>query len=102
VHYLETHLVEDLRKHKRTGLFDESPIERAHHSNNVLTRLFVNIRNWFDRQKAIEIRTHMADVPDVQKARDCMDKLSRRKLSASSVETKETKKAESKAKKISN
>ena len=77
----------------------QSPIEPAHLSNNVLTRLFVNIRNWFDRQKAIEIRTHMADVPDVQKARDCMDKLSKRKLSASSVETKETKKAESKAKK---
>jgi hypothetical protein len=65
VHLLETHLVEDLRKHKRTGLFDESPIERAHHSNNVLSRLFANIKNWFDRQNAIEIRMHMANATNV-------------------------------------
>jgi len=92
VHLLETHLVEDLRKHKRTGLFDESPIERAHHSNNVLSRLFANIKNWFDRQNAIEIRSHMADVPDVQEARQFMETHSKRKLSASSVKTKEAKK----------
>ena len=68
VHCLGTHLVEDLRKHQRTGLLDESPIERAHHTNNVYSRLFVNIKIWFDRQAAIEMRSHMTDVPDVKKA----------------------------------
>ena len=78
--------------HKRTGHFDESTSKRAHYSNDVLSYLFVNIKNWFDRQKAIEIRTLMTDVPDIQKARECMETHSKRKLSASSVETKVTKK----------
>jgi len=68
VHYLETHLIEELIRHKRLGLFDESPIERAHHTNHVYSRLFSNIENWFNRQEAIENRIHMGDVPDVHEA----------------------------------
>jgi hypothetical protein len=88
VHYLETHLVEDLRKHKRTGLFDESPIERAHRTNNVYSHLFVNIKNWFDRQTAIEMRSHIADVPDVHKAVYGIEEKSSRESSEKAMERK--------------
>ena len=87
VHYLETHLVEDLRRHKRTGLFDESPIERAHHTKSVYSRLFVNIKNWFEKT-AIEMRRHMADVPDVQKAGYGIEEKSRRDSSEKATERK--------------
>ena len=70
------------------GLFDESPIERAHHTNNVYSRLFVNIKNWFDRQAAIEMRRHMADVPDVQKAGHGIEEKSRRDSSEKATERK--------------
>ena len=84
--------------HQRTGLFDESPIERAHHTNNVYSRLFVNIKNWFDRQAAIEMRSHIADVPDVQKAVYGIEKKSSRESSEKAMERKvalnERKKAE--------
>ena len=56
MHYLETYLNEELIRRKRLGFFDESPIERAHHTNHVYSRLFSNIKNLFDRQEAIENR----------------------------------------------
>ena len=45
VHYLDTYLNEELIRHKRLGLFDDSPIERVHHTNHIQTRLFSNIKN---------------------------------------------------------
>ena len=53
----------------------------------------MSIKNWFDRQKAIKIRTHIANTPNVQEARECMAKLSKRKSSDSSVGAKVLKKA---------
>jgi hypothetical protein len=54
---------------QKISVFDESPIEQAHHTSHVYTRLFSNITNWFNRQEAIQNRRHMGDVPDVHGAR---------------------------------
>ena len=96
VHYLETHLIEELIWHKRLGLFDESPIERAHHTNHVYSRLFSSIKNWFNRQEAIEIRLHMGDVPDVHEAYRSLEDKSKRDLAASTVEASANKAAKDK------
>ena len=89
----ETHLIEELLKYKRLGLFDECPIERAHHTNNVFTDLFANIKNWFNRQDAIETRKHIAGVPDIQAALQSFDENSRRHFVLSSIEAARNKAA---------
>ena len=94
MYLLETHLVEELLKHRRLGLFDESPIERAHHTNNVFTDLFANIKNWLDRQDAIgTTRRYMAGVLYVQSALQSFEEKSRRHFVPSTIEASRNKAA---------
>ena len=86
VYYLKTHLTEELIRHKHLGLFNESLIERVHHIGQINNRLFGNIKNWFNRQEAIENRRHVGDAPDVHEARRSLEDKSKRDLAASTVE----------------
>ena len=54
VNYLETHLIEDSIRHKFFGLYDESPIERAHHTDHVYNRLYDSSKSWFNRQETMK------------------------------------------------
>ena len=46
------------------------------------------IKSWFDRQAAIEMRSHMADVPGVKKAGYGIERKSRRDSSGKITERK--------------
>ena len=63
------------------------------HTNNVFTDLFANIKNWFDRQDAIETWKHMAVVPDVQAALQSFEENSRRHFVPSTIKASRNKSA---------
>jgi len=53
LHVLQVYAVEDRRRHKRLRLFDESQVEREHHTNKMYCLLFRNIKKWFKMHDAI-------------------------------------------------
>lgn len=85
LHLLEDHVVEDLRRHKRTGLFDESQVEREHHTNKVYNILFRGVKNWFAKQGAISEKAHFGQVSSVQAASMEMYSSTKRQLSLKTV-----------------
>lgn len=72
LHLLEVHVPEEMRRQKRLGLFDESQVEREHHTNKVYFLLFRNMKNWFKRHDAIQRRFYTSQVPAAQAATSAM------------------------------
>ena len=95
LHVLEVHAVEDLRRHKRLGLFDESQVEREHHTNKVYCLLFRNMKSWFKMHRAIDERFHRGNVTAVLEVSLEMDVSTKRPLSETSKSNKLAKRAAS-------
>jgi hypothetical protein len=93
LHLLELHVGEMLRRHKRLGLFDESQVERGHHTNKVYCLLFRNMKNWFKMHDAIQRRCYTSQVPAVQAATSSMLSDTKRMRCEASVVATEEKKA---------
>jgi hypothetical protein len=91
LHLLEVHVPEEMRRHRRLGLFDESQVEREHHTNKVYCLLFRNMKNWFKMHEAIHGRFYTSQVPEVQAATSVMMSTTARVRSLDSELRKEEK-----------
>jgi hypothetical protein len=89
VHILEAHVPYYLNKYGRIDKFDESVIEREHHTNIVWDRMLSNIRNWRDRVKHREERKSASSIPGVVDSMHFTTSTLTRNLSSASRDKKQ-------------
>lgn len=100
LHLLESHAPKQFRLWRNLGDFGEDPIERQHNIDNILRRVFANIRGWKDHEKAKQTRRSLNGTAAIKTMHQAVRESTVRKNAPEKQEIKKRIKVEESAKKL--
>jgi hypothetical protein len=86
VHLVESHLADQLRQLRCTGLFSEDPIERLHHTQLVQLRRWSNIRDYQDLEEHIDKVSAAAKTAAVTAIKSEVEMKTKRRFSEKAIQ----------------